>query len=62
MYFRITIPSLQDGKKDEAIAFVKERVMTEFDNTPGLLSMTAAITGETSGINMADYESKEAME
>ena len=62
MYFRITIPSLQDGKKDEAISFVKERVMTEFDNTPGLLSMTAAITGETSGINMAAYESKEAME
>lgn len=62
MYFRITIPSLQDGKKDEAITFVKERVMTEFDNTPGLLSMTAAITGETSGVNMAAYESKEAME
>ena len=62
MYFRITIPSLQDGKKDEAISFVKERVMTEFDNTPGLLSMTAAITGETSGVNMAAYESKEAME
>ena len=31
MYFRITIPSLQDGKKDEAISFVKEKVMPEFD-------------------------------
>ena len=36
MYFRITIPSLQDGKKDEAISFVKEKVMPEFDDTPGL--------------------------
>ena len=49
MYFRITIPSLQDGKKDEAISFVKEKVMPEFDGTPGLLTMMAAITGETSG-------------
>ena len=31
MYFRITIPSLQDGKKDEAISFVKDKVMPEFD-------------------------------
>ena len=60
MYFRITIPSLQDGKKDEAISFVKDKVMPEFDGTPGLISMTAAITGETSGINMSAYESKEA--
>ena len=60
MYFRITIPALQDGKKDEAISFVKDKVMPEFDGTPGLISMTAAITGETSGINMSAYESKEA--
>ena len=44
MYFRITIPALQDGKKDEAISFVKENVMTSFDDTPGLLSMSASIT------------------
>ena len=62
MYFRITLPSLQEGKKDEAISFVKENVMPEFDGTPGLLTMMAAITGETSGINMAAYESKEAVE
>ena len=62
MYFRVTIPSLQDGKKEDAISFVKDRVMTEFDDTPGLLSMTAAITGETSGINISCYESKESME
>ena len=60
MYFRITIPALQDGKKDEAVSFVKDKVMPEFDGTPGLLSMTAAITGETSGINMSAYENKEA--
>ena len=42
MYFRITIPSLQDGKKDEAISFVKGKVMPEFDGTPGLLTMMAA--------------------
>ena len=58
MYFRITIPALQDGKKDEAVSFVKDKVMPEFDGTPGLLSMTAAITGETSGINMSAYEKK----
>jgi len=62
MYFRITIPSLQDGKKDEAISFVKDKVMTSFDGTPGLLSMAAAVTGETSVINMATWESKEASE
>ena len=63
MYFRITIPSLQDGEKDEAISFVKEKVMPEFDGTPGLLTMMAAITGETSGVNLAAYESKrEAVE
>ena len=60
MYFRITIPSLQDGKKDEATSFVKEKVMPEFDGTPGLLTMMAAITGETSGINMSACESKES--
>ena len=62
MYFRITIPALQDGKKDEAMSFVKENVMTSFDGIPGLLSMSAAITGDTSFINMAAWESKEAVE
>ena len=62
MYFRITIPSLQGGKKDEAISFVRDKVMTEFDGTPGLLSMTAAITGEVSAINMSAWENKESSE
>jgi hypothetical protein len=62
MYFRITIPALQDGKKDEAVSFVKENVMTSFDGMPGLLSMSAAITGDTSFINMAAWESKDAVE
>ena len=62
MYFRITIPALQDGKKDEAVSFVKENVMTSFDAIPGLLSMSAAITGDTSFINMAAWESKEVVE
>ena len=60
MHFRITIPSLADGKKDEAVSYVKENVFPEFDGVPGLMSMTAAITGETSGVNMATWESKEA--
>ena len=62
MYFRITIPALPDGKKDEAVSFVKENVMTSFDGIPGLLSMSAAITGDTSFINMAAWESKEVVE
>ena len=62
MYFRITLPALQEGKKDEAISFVKEKVIPEFDGTPGLLTMMAAITGDTSGINISAYESKEAVE
>jgi tryptophanyl-tRNA synthetase len=62
MYFRITIPSLQGGKKDEAVSFVKENVMTSFDDTTGLLSMTAAITGEGSAINMSAWENKESSE
>ena len=62
MYFRITIPSLQDEKKDEAISFVRDNVMTEFDGTPGLLSMSAAITGEVSAINMSAWENKESSE
>ena len=37
-----------------------ENVIPEFDGVPGLMSMTAAITGETSGVNMATWESKEA--
>ena len=43
MYFRITLPALQEGKKDEAISFVKEKVMPEFDGTPGLLTMLSLI-------------------
>ncbi len=62
MYFRITIPSLQDDKKDEAISFVRDKVMTEFDGTPGLLSMSAAITGEVSAINMSAWENKDSSE
>ena len=62
MYFRITIPAFQEDKKDEAVSFVKEKVMPEFSGTPGLLSLTAAITGDPSGINMAAWDSKEASE
>ena len=45
MYFRVTIPALQEGKRDEAVSYVKEKVMPEFTGTPGLLTMMAAITG-----------------
>ena len=36
--------------------------MTSFDDTTGLLSMTAAITGEVSAINMSAWENKESSE
>ena len=62
MYFSITIPALQDGKRDEAVSYVKEKVMPEFAGTPGLLTMMAAITGENSGINLSCYESKEHLD
>lgn len=62
MYFRITIPALQDGKRDEAVSYVKEKVIPEFAGTPGLLTMMAAITGENSGINLSCYESKEHLD
>ena len=62
MYFRITIPALQDGKRDEAVSYVKEKVMPEFAGTPCLLTMMAAITGENSGINLSCYESKEHLD
>ena len=62
MYFRITIPALQDGKRDEAVSYVKEKVMPEVAGTPGLLTMMAAITGENSGINLSCYESKEHLD
>jgi len=62
MYFRVTIPALQDGKRDEAVSYVKEKVMPEFAGTPGLLTMMAAITGENSGINLSCYDSKESLD
>ena len=62
MYFRVTIPALQEGKRDEAVSYVKEKVMPEFTGTPGLLTMMAAITGENSGINLSCYDSKESLE
>ena len=62
MYFRVTIPALQDGKRDEAVSYVKEKVMPEFKGTPGLLTMMAAITGENSGINLSCYDSKESLD
>ena len=62
MYFRVTIPALQDGKRDEAVSYVKEKVMPEFIGTPGLLTMMAAITGENSGINLSCYDSKESLD
>ena len=62
MYFRVTIPALQDGKRDEAVSYVKEKVMPEFVGTPGLLTMMAAITGENSGINLSCYDSKGSLD
>ena len=36
MYFRVTIPALQDEKGDEADSYVEEKVIPQFTGTPGL--------------------------
>ncbi len=55
MYFRVTIPALQDGKRDEAVSYVKEKVMPEFTGTPGLLTMMECKDARIFGINMKLY-------
>ena len=60
MFFRITIPTLKEGTKEDAMSFVKNTVFPNFSGTPGLISLTSNSTGENSVLSMAVWESKES--
>ena len=60
MFFRITIPVLKEGIKEDVMSFVKDTVFPNFSGTPGLISLTSISTGENSVLNMAAWESKES--
>ena len=60
MYFRITIPSLKEGAKEEAMSFIKETVFPDFSGIEGLLSLTSMNAGENSIVSMAAWDSKES--
>ena len=60
MYFRVTIPSLKEGVKEEAMSFIKEKVFPDFSGIQGLLSLTSMNAGENSVVSMAAWDSKES--
>jgi len=61
MYFRITIPSLKEGAKEEAMSFMKDTILPDFSGTQGLLSLTAMNAGENSILNITAWNSKETI-
>ena len=61
MYFRITIPSLKDGVKEEAMSFMKDTILPDFSGIQDLLSLTAMNAGENSLLNITAWGSKEAV-
>ena len=61
MYFRITIPSLKEGAKEEAMSFMKDTILPDFSGIQGLLSLTAMNAGENSILNITAWDSKEAV-
>lgn len=61
MYFRITIPSLKEGAKEEAMSFMKDTILPDFSGIQGLLSLTAMNAGENSLLNITAWDSKEAV-
>jgi len=61
MYFRVTIPSLKEGAKEEAMSFMKDTVLPDFSGIEGLLSLTAMNVGENSLLNITAWDSKEAV-
>ena len=60
MYFRVTIPSLKEGVKEEAMSFIKDKVFPDFSGIQGLLSLTSMNAGENSVVSMAAWDSKES--
>ncbi len=61
MYFRITIPALKEGVKEEAMSFMKDTILPDFSGIQGLLSLTAMNAGENSLLNILAWDSKEAV-
>jgi len=61
MYFRITIPSLKEGVKEEAMSFMKDTILPDFSGVQDLLSLTAMSAGENSLLNITAWDSKEAI-
>ncbi len=61
MYFRITIPSLKEGVKEEAMSFMKDTILPDFSGIQDLLSLTAMSAGENSLLNITAWDSKEAI-
>jgi len=61
MYFRITIPSLKEGVKEEAMSFMKDTILPDFSGIQDLLSLTAMNAGENSLLNITAWGSKEAV-
>ncbi len=61
MYFRITIPSLKEGAKEEAMSFMKDTILPDFSEIQGLLSLTAMNAGENSILNITAWNSKETI-
>ena len=61
MFFRITIPALNEGAKEDYESFVKDIVFPNLSGTPGLISLTSNSTGKNSVLNMAAWESKESV-
>jgi hypothetical protein len=61
MYFRVTIPSLKEGAKEEAMSFMKDTILPDFSGIEGLLSLTAMNAGENSLLNITAWDSKEAV-
>lgn len=62
MYFRVTIPLLKEGAKEETVSFIKEKVLPNFSGIQDLLSLTYLNAGENSVLGLAAWGNKEAFD